>query len=268
MSRIACASNGLVREERERSAVSLAPSRRCGELPQTQFGRLRGGIRVVARLGRLLVSRPEPERDHLVGVRFLRDPVGVGSSRCTRTAKACESEIEAVPVELDGAGLAAEPPAERVEYAVAPIKNAPETRDRVPVVRGMFLVFREPRGHRDSVRALDDRDVHSETLEHGVKLPIECGNREAITKIQSLFCTGIGGDAHEMIDEVETDLESRRLINGNTTCGETAGIKMQGDVPPVVLRWRIGKLDLPHDLEPQMECVLGWGPELKREAGQ
>ena len=82
----------------------------------------------------------------------------------------------------------------------------------------------KPRRHRDAVRALDDRDVHSETLEHRVKLPIERGHREAITQIQSLLSASIRGDAHEMLDKVETDLEPLRLIDGDATSCQTTDV--------------------------------------------
>jgi hypothetical protein len=124
----------------------------------------------------------------------------------------------------------------------------------------MFLVLLETRLHRDTEGGLDNRDVQSQTLEHRVKLSIEGGHRDPIMKFQSLLCTRLRGDRHEMFDEIETDLEPPRLIDRNTTCRETADVWKQSHVPPVVSWRHISQLDLPDDLEPKMECVFRFGP--------
>jgi hypothetical protein len=51
-----------------------------------------------------------------------------------------------------------------------------------------------------------------------------------------------------MVDEVESDLEPVRLVDGHTTCGEPAEIQVQSHVPPVIPRRRVSKLDLADDL--------------------
>jgi hypothetical protein len=71
-----------------------------------------------------------------------------------------------------------------------------------------------------------------------------------------------------MIDKVETDLEAVSVIEGDTTRGDPAQVEMKGHVPPVILGRHVGQLDLPDDLRPKMQRVLGSRPTLERQAGK
>ena len=80
----------------------------------------------------------------------------------------------------------------------------------------MFLVIWEGRRHRDPVGAFENLYVHPETIEHRVDLPIERSHGEPINQVNPFLRTCISGDAYEMIDKVETDLEAVAVIDRDT----------------------------------------------------
>jgi hypothetical protein len=80
---------------------------------QRMFGqtlRLGGGVGVEGGLADVRVSEPEAEGDDLVRAGLARDRVRARPLWGTSAGKAGDGEVEAVPEELDGAGLAVEAP--------------------------------------------------------------------------------------------------------------------------------------------------------------
>jgi hypothetical protein len=101
-----------------------------------------------------------------------------------------------------------------------------------------------------------------------VDLSIECGHRKAIAQFQARLFARIGRDAHEVVEEIEADLQPLRLIDRDAARRETAEVQMKSHMPPVILRRHVGELDLAHDLDPQMKRVLGCRPALQGQARQ
>src|SRR3954451_2287662 len=97
-----------------------------------------------------------------------------------RPEKGGDGEVEAVPEEMDGAGLATEPAAELLEHAVRPVENAAVALDRVAIPGGVLAVLRERRRHQHAERLLLDLDVDSQLVHRLVQLGVEAGDRETV----------------------------------------------------------------------------------------
>src|SRR3712207_5610455 len=82
--------------------------------------RLGGGVGVEGGLADLLVSGPEAKGDDLVRVRLARYRICVLRQRYPFSGEAGKGQVEAVPVELDGAGLAGKTPGELLEDSIRP----------------------------------------------------------------------------------------------------------------------------------------------------
>src|SRR5205085_3245352 len=104
--------------------------------------RFGAGVGVVGGVPEIVVSGPEAEGDELLGVGLLGDGVGVDGRRRS-AGEAGNREIEAVPEEMDRAGLAAEPAAELLEHAVGPVEDAAVALDGVAVPGGVLAVLGE-----------------------------------------------------------------------------------------------------------------------------
>src|SRR5919202_3291326 len=82
--------------------------------------RLGGGVGVEGGLADVLVSGPEAKGDDLVRVRLAGYRICVLRQRHLFSGEAGNGQVEAVPVELDGAGFAGKTPGELLEGSIHP----------------------------------------------------------------------------------------------------------------------------------------------------
>src|SRR5919202_1727528 len=95
--------------------------------------RLGGGVGVEGGLADVRVSGPEAEGDDLVGVRLTGNRVCALRQRHLFAGEAGNGQVEAVPVELDGAGLAVKPPRKLLEDLIHPQEYPVVTPHVLPV---------------------------------------------------------------------------------------------------------------------------------------
>src|SRR5439155_21912816 len=158
--RVGCCANRVVGEECERSAWggNPVPERQRLVAQPVRFG---AGVGVKGRVRGVVVSGPEAEGDELLRVRLLSYGVGRDGRR-RPPREPGDREVEAVPEEMDGAGLAAEPAAELLKHTVSPVEDAAVALDRVAIPGCVLAVLRERRRHRNPEGMLLDLDVDSE----------------------------------------------------------------------------------------------------------
>src|SRR5215212_9916424 len=102
--------------QQQRGAAFREPARDLRT--ERMFGqtfRLGGGVRVEGGLAHASISRPEAGGDNLMGVGLESYRIGVLRQRHLFAGEAGYGEVEAVPVELDGACLSVKTPGELVE---------------------------------------------------------------------------------------------------------------------------------------------------------
>src|SRR5208283_6167901 len=107
-------------------------------------------------------------------VREMRHAAGMKRRR--PAGKAGYREVEAAPKEMDGTRLSDEAGAEELEDAIGADEREPETMGRVPVIGGVYPVFREADRVDDFVGRLVDRDCNSQLVQKIDHFAIEFGD--------------------------------------------------------------------------------------------
>src|SRR5215217_3579439 len=126
----------------ERHAPLRQPA--CGLRTQRMFGqtlRLGGGVGVEGGLADVSITGPEAEGDDLVGVGLARDLVRAQPLRSVPAGEAGNGQVEAVPVELNGAGLAGNTPGELLEDSIHPQEYPVVTPHVLPVADAVECVL-------------------------------------------------------------------------------------------------------------------------------
>src|SRR5438067_5277971 len=267
--RIARRTHGLVGKHRQRSASELAPDRfGRAQRPVAKPVRLGRRVRVVGRLAHVLVAGPEPEGDDLVRVRLPRHGIRARNRRSAPRPEASDGEVEAVPEEVHGARLAAEPAGELLEDRVRPVEDVPEALDGVPVVGRVLPVGGKRRRHRHPERRLADRDVDAEPRQERVQARVELGHREPVHEPERLDRAAARLDDETVLDEVESDLEARAVLVVHAPRRQPPHVHVQRNVPPVIPRSSGRQAHLADDLHPEVQRVLRGLPLCERKLGQ
>ena len=188
--------------------------------------------------------------------------VDAGSAREAR-----DGEVEAVPEEVYGAGLAVEPAAELLEDRVRPVQDAAEALDRLSIPRRVLDVLGKRRRHRDPERLLLDLDVDAELGEHRVEAGVEVRDGHPVAELERPVAPVAGLHEQGVIEEVESDLEGRPAMT-EAPCREPADVDVEGCVPPVVARRRRGEPDLADDLGVEVQGVLRRAPVGEVQLGE
>src|SRR3712207_203621 len=103
--------------------------------------RLGGGVGVEGGLADVLISGPEAEGDDLVRVRLASNRVCALRQRHLFAGEAGDGQVEAVPVELNGAGLAGKTPGELLEDSIHPQEYPVVTPHVLPVTDAVERVL-------------------------------------------------------------------------------------------------------------------------------
>ena len=200
-------------------------------------------------------------------IRLAVDRVETGGLGSAAAGEARVGEVEAVPEEMDGALLAAEPAGELVEDGVGPAQHPPVALDVLALVAGVLLVLGERRRDRDPERRLDDLDVEPVFAEQPVQARVEGCDREAVLEREPGGDAAVGAQDEAVIDEVEGQVEAHVAVR-QAAGGQAAHVHVERDVPPVVARLRRCQLDLADDLRVQVQRLLRLLPGGVRELGQ
>src|SRR5439155_12761581 len=114
--------------------------------------------------------------------------------------------------EMDGAGLAAEPAAELLEYAVGPVEDVAVVLDRVAIPGRVLAVLGEGRRHRNPEWVLVDLDVDSELAQRFVETGVEGGDRDAVGEAERPSAAVVRANEQRVVDEGEIDVEGRAFV--------------------------------------------------------
>ena len=165
-----------------------------------------------------------------------RNRVGVVERWCTIASKPRQREIERVPEEVDGAGLAAVPAGELLEDPLRPLECAPEFAHHFGVVARVRTVGWEGRRDGDAVRDVENRDVNAQLPQDRMNAAVELRDRKSVVERQLLDRTFVLSDAEVVVEKVEVDGEPEAVLRLQQPRCQTASVHVERDVPPVVPR--------------------------------
>jgi hypothetical protein len=127
-------------------------------------------------------------------------------TRCAAAGEARHREIEAAPEKMHRARLAEEAGAELLEHPICVDQDLEEATCRVRIVGSMLAVLREPHRVGQLVGHIVDGDVDAEFGECSHDGGIKARDRMPGERKLPLPAVA-SGNAQDMIDEVEVDLE-------------------------------------------------------------
>ena len=212
-----------------------------------------------------MVSSPAQNPNEMTSCEYASCVTGSAAAGGTRPAReAGHRQVETVPEEMHGAGLAVEPAAELLEHRVRPVEHPAESFDRVAIPRRVLDILGKRGLHRHAERQLDDVDVDAELREQPVEARVELGDRHSTGEIERPPATIGGTDNEGVVNEVEGDVE-RRSSMVQAPRRQPTDIDVERDVPPVVARRGGRQPDLAHDLAVEVQCVLGRAPVAQME---
>ena len=197
--------------------------------------RLRGGVRVVARLAHVVVARPEAERDGLVRVRLPRRRVRVRQRRA-RAGRRTGSPRGRSECQNRCTGLVF--PQNQPANSSKTTAVQSRTRQKRPTASASYeacsRVLRERSRHRhaEGLLAGSARRRRSRASAACSSL-VERRDREAVGERERLL--GVGRlDDEPVADEVEADLEPGAVRPVQEPRRQPVDVDVERDVPPVV----------------------------------
>lgn len=164
-------------------------------------------------------------------------------------------QVEAVPEQLRGARLAAEPRGEVPEHLVGEAQDRPPASHRVGVVAVVDRVVRERRAIAEIERSRLDGDVNPELAQSGEEVAVELRAGQALAQREAGLPPPARAHAQAVADEVELDLP-REFAARQRAGREPARRDVQRDVPPMVPKRHERHPNLAHDLRVAMERLL------------
>jgi hypothetical protein len=141
-----------------------------------------------------------------VRVRLRRDGVDARCRFCPLAGEPAEGEVEAVPEEVHGAGLAAVPTCELLEHVGARLKDVEESGDGGGVVARVVPVRSERSCRRHAEGLCPDVDAHVEVVEGVAEVTVEVGDGDAVVQLEACF-RFCGAGPEPVVDEIDLDLE-------------------------------------------------------------
>src|SRR5215213_3239593 len=253
--------------QQQRRAAFREPAR--GLRIERMFGQtfwLGGSVRVEGRLAHASISRPEAEGDNLMGVRLESYRIGVLRQRHLFAGEAGDGEVEAVPVELDGAGLSVKTSGELVEDSIHPREYPMIAPYILPVAAAVEGIVIEGLLVAEVERLRIYGGAYTKRAQPIEQSPVELRHRQVIEgEGERTFVARGYGEA--VLEQVEGDVEGRVSV-GDGACGEAAGGNVESSVPPVVFERREPHSHLAHYLAVAVQRPFSIFPFTQRQRRQ
>src|SRR5215208_1182464 len=243
----------------ERHTTLRQPAR--GLWTQRMFGqtlRLGGGVGVEGGLADVSITGPEAERDDLVRVRLTGNRVCALRQRHLFAGEAGNGQVEAVPVELNGAGLAGKTPGELLEDPIHPQEYPVVTPHVLPVADAVecVLIQRVLIVEAEGLRVYGG--VYAQRAQPIKEPPVELCHRQVIEGEGELtFVARVHGEL--VLEQVKGDVEGSAAIRtiGDWAGGEPASGDIERNVPPVVPKRREFHPHLARNLAVAVQRLFG-----------